>query len=447
MMRLAPAIAFLALAACSCGTERAAPEHRTAAASPTAMCEEHGVLEALCTRCNRALIPVFRARGDFCEEHQLPESICPICHPERGGRPEAPLAIDDAPADGTRVRLASSDLADEIGLRVVAVARAPDAIEITATARIIYDAMRVARLNARSPGVLRAIHADVGARVEAGAPLLTIASADVAADRTRVSAARTRLEVAQANFDRREGLGEIVSQRDLADARRERDDARAELAALQASLNVVGGARRGADYVLLSPIAGVVTERTGSIGSFVESEQMLVEVVDPSRVWAELDVPDADLASVRPGLAVDVRVDGIEDRVFSGSLDYLAPSIDAHSRTARGRVPLANDDGVLRANMFARAVIRAPREQPAWRVPRAAVQRARGAALIFVRVADELYEVRRVEVMERAGDVEHVEVRGRISEADRVVVDGAFLLRTETLRDSIGAGCCEEAGD
>ena len=65
-----------------------------ASASPDAMCPEHGVLEALCTLCNPALVPVFRARGDYCEEHRLPESICPICHPERGGRPEA--AIDDA---------------------------------------------------------------------------------------------------------------------------------------------------------------------------------------------------------------------------------------------------------------------------------------------------------------------------------------------------------------
>src|SRR5688572_3404626 len=118
-------IALLALGAC--GSERATSvEESRAPGEPGAMCSEHGVLEALCTRCNPALVPVFRARGDFCEEHQLPESICPICHPERAGRPSTAVALDDAPADGTRVRLARAELAEQIGITVEAATAAPD---------------------------------------------------------------------------------------------------------------------------------------------------------------------------------------------------------------------------------------------------------------------------------------------------------------------------------
>jgi cobalt-zinc-cadmium efflux system membrane fusion protein len=36
-----------------------------------------------------------------------------------------------------------------------------------------------------------------------------------------------------------------------------------------------------------------------------------------------------------------------------------------------------------------------------------------------------------------------VEVIGRISPGERVVTDGSFLLKTETLKESIGAGCCD----
>lgn len=432
--------ALLGALACGSPAEPAPAEHPS---DPGAMCPEHGVLEALCTRCNPALIAVFRARGDYCEEHDLPESICPVCHPERGGRPEA--ALDDAPADGLRVRLASPAIAERTGIRTAPVERAPERFEVHATARIAYDATRVAELNARSPGVVRAIHADVGAQVEVGAPLMTIASADVAADRTRVSAARTRLEVAEANLARREGLGDIVSERDRLEARRERDEARAELAALQASLRVVGGARRGAEYVLTSPIAGTVTRRTATIGSYVGGGQVLVEVVDPSRVWAEIAVSEADVARVRLGDPVRIAVDALGDRVFDGTVEYLAPAVDPHTRTVPARAALSNDDGALRAQMFARATIATERPAGAasLRVPRAAIQRARGATLVFVRVAPELYEVRRVEVIELPGEPDRVEVRGRLEAGDDVVVDGAFLLRTETLRESIGAGCCE----
>jgi hypothetical protein len=53
----------------------------TKVAGAAQMCREHGVPEALCTRCNPALVPVFKARGDWCQEHRFPESFCPICNP------------------------------------------------------------------------------------------------------------------------------------------------------------------------------------------------------------------------------------------------------------------------------------------------------------------------------------------------------------------------------
>jgi hypothetical protein len=44
-------------------------------------CDEHGVPESQCTRCNPALIPAFKATKDWCEEHGLPESQCTKCNP------------------------------------------------------------------------------------------------------------------------------------------------------------------------------------------------------------------------------------------------------------------------------------------------------------------------------------------------------------------------------
>lgn len=43
---------------------------------------EHGVLKALCARCNPKLAAVYKAKGDWCKEHERPESQCVPCHPE-----------------------------------------------------------------------------------------------------------------------------------------------------------------------------------------------------------------------------------------------------------------------------------------------------------------------------------------------------------------------------
>ncbi|MBK8914592.1 MAG: efflux RND transporter periplasmic adaptor subunit [Phycisphaerales bacterium] len=42
-------------------------------------CARHDVPAALCWRCDRGLIPAYRAAGDWCAEHGLPESRCAIC--------------------------------------------------------------------------------------------------------------------------------------------------------------------------------------------------------------------------------------------------------------------------------------------------------------------------------------------------------------------------------
>ena len=74
-------------------------------------------------------------------------------------------------------------------------------------------------------------------------------------------------------------------------------------------------------------------------------------------------------------------------------------------------------------------------------VPAAAVQRAGDAQLVFVREQLDSYLARRVRVLARQGD--RVRVSGGVQPGDPVVTTGSFLLKTETLKDSIGAGCCD----
>lgn len=42
-------------------------------------CPEHGVPEALCSKCNQALIAGFKAENDWCAGHKIPESQCTLC--------------------------------------------------------------------------------------------------------------------------------------------------------------------------------------------------------------------------------------------------------------------------------------------------------------------------------------------------------------------------------
>lgn len=45
-------------------------------------CAEHNVPESQCTRCDKSLIPVFKATGDWCDLHGLPKSQDLKCDPD-----------------------------------------------------------------------------------------------------------------------------------------------------------------------------------------------------------------------------------------------------------------------------------------------------------------------------------------------------------------------------
>ncbi|KAB2911538.1 MAG: efflux RND transporter periplasmic adaptor subunit [Kofleriaceae bacterium] len=437
-------MAALVASACAEKDPPKTDEPAAKAAVDGEFCEEHGVLEAVCTKCNPKLAAVFQAKGDWCDQHGFPESFCPICHPEAGGRPAQDVAGagDGAPPHGTKVRFKTREAAGLAGIEVAKAEERPGGARLEAVAVIAYDATRRAEVNARASGVVRSLKVDVGAKVKIRTPLATIDSAQVGADRSRLAAADARVENAEITYKREQDLHAkgVSSEKDMLAAKQALEEARAERRAAAAALGVVGGGKSGSGYTLTAPIAGTVIRRTATIGHMVEVDEALFEIVDTSAMWAEVDVPEAQLPHVASGQAVTVTIDGVDTR-FAGVLDYIAPEVDPTTRTAKARVALKNPDGVLRANMFARAEIALGGAKPTVMVPSAAVQRAKGVALVFVRIAPDEFEARRVKTGLVEGEL--VEIVEGIKRGEEVATKGSFLLKTETLKGSIGAGCCD----
>ena len=435
----------LALSGCNRGNPAdAQSEQEAKAPAANAFCMEHGVAEAVCTKCNPKLALIFQDKGDWCAEHGFPESFCPTCRPELGGRPV--LAEDDgAPPDGTKVKLISADTARLAGIETVAASQAETMNELQVLGTIAYDATKRAEVNARARGLVREIHVKVGERVEKGAPLIRIESAEIGAEQAKLIAASSRIKVAEAARERVTTLFEkgMAAQKDLQAAQLELDTALAEKAAAQAALGMVGvDPAGGSGFVLTAPLAGTCIRLTCTVGRMTSSEEVLCEIVDIQTMWAELDVPEAELLRVQPGQVALISADVLGDREFRGIIDFIAPEIDSHTRTARARVRLENPDGLLRANLFIHARILLGEKHARVLVPRGAVQAAKGTQLVFVELAPGEYEARRVGDTVRRGDL--VELAKGVRPGERVVVAGSFLLKTETLKGQIGAGCCAE---
>ena len=141
------------------------------------------------------------------------------------------------------------------------------------------------------------------------------------------------------------------------------------------------------------------------------------------------------------GQQVELTIESLPDRTFVGTLTWLSSGVDERTRLARGRVEVANAEGLLKAQMFAHARILTNRSARAVLVPESALQNIAGTVVVFVKSDQDLFEARPVQLGARHHG--QVEIVAGLRPADEVVVSGAFALKSQFLISRLGAGCVD----
>jgi membrane fusion protein (multidrug efflux system) len=125
----------------------------------------------------------------------------------------------------------------------------------------------------------------------------------------RASAARADVDQARAN------RGQVrISSAQAGSASAAIQQARANLEAAELELSYTA---------IVAPIDGPATKKTIQLGQIVQAGQTLLTVVPLERVWVTANFKETQLASVRPGQRVEVKVD-MYGRSFAGRVDSIA---------------------------------------------------------------------------------------------------------------------------
>jgi membrane fusion protein, copper/silver efflux system len=116
----------------------------------------------------------------------------------------------------------------------------------------------------------------------------------------------------------------------------------------------------GSRLHLYAPSSGTVIEKFAVEGQYVKEGEPIYRLADLSTVWLMLRLFPEDAATIRYGQKVEAEVQSLPGRKFTGRVAFIDPSVNPQSRTVGVRVVIPNDDGLLRAGDFARAVIEVP---------------------------------------------------------------------------------------
>jgi HlyD family secretion protein len=271
-------------------------------------------------------------------------------------------------------------------------------------------------VSTKVPGTLEALAVDEGANLAAGQEIARIDTTDVrlALDAARAERAQASAELrlrlagsreedvkeaeaqlvrseadlagAQKDLDRMEGLlaagsgttksrDDARTRRDVAQASRdaarerlrrlragfraeEKDAARARVAAADARIAQLEQQIR--DAVVVSPVAGVVTEKVAERGELLARGAGIVVVTDLPNAWLNAYVPETDLGRLRVGQDASVVTDDGQTR--KGRLSFVASQAEFTPKNVQTRdervklvyrikVALENGDGLFKPGM------------------------------------------------------------------------------------------------
>jgi cobalt-zinc-cadmium efflux system membrane fusion protein len=314
--------------------------------------------------------------------------------------------------------------------------------DVVTSGKVTFDDLRVAHIFSPVTGRVSRILADPGARVKKGAPLVAIQSPDVGNAFADLGKAEAELTAAQHDFQRQKELYEAhaSSQKDFEAAQDGYSKAKAEIERARQKARLFRGGGADAvtqEFVLRAPIEGEVIARNVNPGAEVQGQYSggtaaeLYTIGELDRVWVIADVFEMDLARLKKGAAVSIRVVAYPGEVFTGVVDWIADLLDPISRTARVRCEVENPKRQLKPEMYATVTVAVPGVQ-ALAVPINAILRLADQTTVFVeqgRTPDG--RLRFVRRLVSAGDDEGtsmVPIAHGLQAGERVVTSGAILL-------------------
>ncbi|HEV2800861.1 MAG TPA: efflux RND transporter periplasmic adaptor subunit [Pyrinomonadaceae bacterium] len=147
----------------------------------------------------------------------------------------------------------------------------------------------------------------------------------------------------------------------------------AESAVSSARAQVAIAQKAVADAIIRAPYAGYVSNRPVAVGEYVTPAAVIATVLRTNPIKLQLQVPEAEVPFITPGMGVSLEVEAHRERKFAGRVTAVNPAIDPVSRAATIEAAIENGDNALRSGMFATArIVRAGGSRAVY-VPRAAV--------------------------------------------------------------------------
>ncbi|MEE4296439.1 MAG: efflux RND transporter periplasmic adaptor subunit [Wenzhouxiangella sp.] len=286
-----------------------------------------------------------------------------------------------------------------------------------------FNPVRGVELSLEMSGIVREVFFENGQSVEPGQRLLAL---DTSVDEARLTERQAALRLAELELERQRRLFQqrSISEAVLDRAAAEADQARAAVAASQASID---------QKILRAPFTGRLGIRQVNPGQFLAPGSPIVSLQSLNPIFFDFTLPQRQLPLLSPGTRLVAGVDAFPDQTFSGEVTAIEPRVNESTRSFAVQATFDNSEERLRPGMFAHADLDlgAPREVLV--VPRTAIRSSTYGDSVFV-IEDEGEGLKVVQRFVRTGTArgDLIAVLDGLEAGDRVAASGLLKLQNNT---------------
>lgn len=184
-----------------------------------------------------------------------------------------------------------------------------------------------------------------------------------------------------------------------------------------------------------APISGTVISEFIKKGEHVDETTAIYAIADLSKLWANFDVYEKDVAFVKLGQKMVVYPLSYPDKTLEGEVVFISPRVDESTYTVKIRAVVDNTNDLLKLGMSVRADILGEKDGAILTIPSEAIQTVENKTVVFKKT-DKGFEPQEVKVQSQTKDI--AAIQKGLNKGDEIVVKGSFILKSKMMASEMG---------
>lgn len=352
---------------------------------------------------------------------------------------------EEGHAEEGEIQLTSQQMVEQ-GLKVAVASTGLVEKLTTLPGKLVVNTDQQAQISPNFSGYVEQVNVALGQSVQKGQTLAVLIVPELIDQQANLRMAQVNLDLARKDYQREQQLWSqgISAKQDYQRAENAYRQAQITVQSSQARLNALGASgNNNGRFLIKAPISGVISKKDIVVGENVQLADQLFVIENLKDLWLEFNLPNTSNIHLQVGQILNFKTNG-SDQNYQAKVQTLNSQADLQTGRLQVRAKVTTQADVLRPNVLVNVFVTDAQAKTALRVQKKALQQVEGKPVVFVIESEEKglvhLKAQPIEVGVSSQDGQWLEVISGLTEGQKYIADGSFLLKSELEKDEAGHG-------